>query len=199
MEIKKNLFPQWQNTDQVERPRYLELSRFHGDGDADKEDAEHSKGCVPTPMLGPTVRPTRHAPYLRSKTASVSVSMLCSSHRILFWHWCQILRIEYYYSRERSYLRSRDGRWRRWDRLFEGCNKTRFSGVFLLITSLLQIIIIDLSTINLSHWIYRIMLQTDGSPSSQIFGSSDICKRRGSPMLVLDLLLVIFVGFNFDE
>lgn len=59
----------------------LELGRLHGNGDADKENAEHRKGGVATPVLGPAVRPTRHAPYFGSEIAASFSSS--SSHFLL--------------------------------------------------------------------------------------------------------------------
>ncbi|RWW05295.1 hypothetical protein GW17_00031442 [Ensete ventricosum] len=45
----------------------LELGGFNGDRDADEEDAEEGYGGVALPVLGAAVRPTGHAPHLRSE------------------------------------------------------------------------------------------------------------------------------------
>ncbi|KAM1019288.1 hypothetical protein ACFX2I_040684 [Malus domestica] len=61
----------------------LELGRFHGDRNADKEDAGHGNGGVALPVLGPTVWPTTHAPHLGPEVTAVgpiSVCVLTSSH-----------------------------------------------------------------------------------------------------------------------
>lgn len=60
----------------------LELGRFHGDRNADKEDAGHGDGGVALPVLGPTVRTPTHAPHLGPEVSvgPISVCMFTSSH-----------------------------------------------------------------------------------------------------------------------
>lgn len=63
----------------------LELGGFHGDGDTNEEDAEHSDGGVAFPVFGATIRTTGHTPNLVSEISvylSMSMSMISStSHR----------------------------------------------------------------------------------------------------------------------
>jgi hypothetical protein len=61
--------------------RYLELGGFHGDGDADEEDAEHGDGGVAAPVHGPAVGPARHAPHLLPEVApSSAVAAMVAAH-----------------------------------------------------------------------------------------------------------------------
>lgn len=53
----------------------LELSRFHGDRDADEEYAGHGDGSVALPVLWPTVGPTGHTPHLLSEILMGRISM----------------------------------------------------------------------------------------------------------------------------
>lgn len=55
--------------------RDLELDRNHGDRDTEDEDAGHGNGSVALPVLGPAVRPTRHAPDFGPKVTSSTVAM----------------------------------------------------------------------------------------------------------------------------
>lgn len=57
----------------------LEFSRFHGDGDADEEDAGHGDGSVALPVLGPAVGPTGHGPHLGPEITCISVMAVVSS------------------------------------------------------------------------------------------------------------------------
>lgn len=63
----------------------LELSGFHGDGDTNEEDAEHCDGGVALPVLGATIRATRHTPNPTPEIPtylSMPMSMISStSHR----------------------------------------------------------------------------------------------------------------------
>lgn len=60
---------------------YLELRGFHGDGDADKEDAEHGDSGVAAPVDGAAVGPARHAPDLLAKIAAPVTAAMVAAHR----------------------------------------------------------------------------------------------------------------------
>jgi hypothetical protein len=60
---------------------YLELGGFHGDGDADEEDAEHGDGRVAAPVHGPAVGPARHAPHLLPEVAASAGAMVAAHLR----------------------------------------------------------------------------------------------------------------------
>ncbi|CAL1385119.1 unnamed protein product [Linum trigynum] len=65
-----------------ERGTDLKLRRFHGDGNADEEDADHGDGSVAAPVLWAAIRATGHAPHLPPEiamSAFSSVPVLASS------------------------------------------------------------------------------------------------------------------------
>uniref|UniRef100_M8BRL5 Uncharacterized protein n=1 Tax=Aegilops tauschii TaxID=37682 RepID=M8BRL5_AEGTA len=60
---------------------YLELGGFHGDGDADEEDADHGDGGVAAPVDGPAIGPARHAPHLLPEVAAArGVPAMVAAH-----------------------------------------------------------------------------------------------------------------------
>ena len=59
----------------------LELGGFHGDGDADEENASHGDGGVALPVLGAAVGPTAHAPHLAPEVPSMLASSSSSHSR----------------------------------------------------------------------------------------------------------------------
>ena len=74
---KKSSVSEMQRTD-------LKLGGFHGDGDTNKEEAEHCNGSIALPVLGPTVRATAHTPNLVPEIAmNLSMAMISSSAHCL--------------------------------------------------------------------------------------------------------------------
>lgn len=84
--VSKVLAPQlWRNwTNGLMRP-LLELGGFHGDRDTNEENAEHSNRSIATPVLGPAIWATRHAPHLRPEILCSMPSMFSSSHLFLIY------------------------------------------------------------------------------------------------------------------